>query len=119
MDLEDLAEVMGNLLENAVRHARARVRVDAREVPGFIEIDVSDDGPGVPESLRPAITARGARLDEAGPGAGLGLAIVKDVLDAYGGSLTLGKADLGGLRATVRIPRAEGGAVTGPRAAQA
>lgn len=107
MDREDLTEVMGNLLENAVRHARARVRVAARDVPGFLEIDIDDDGPGVPESLRPAIVERGARLDETG--GGLGLAIVKDVLDAYGGTLALGEAALGGLRARVRIPSAGGG----------
>lgn len=117
MDREDLTEVMGNLLENAVRHARARVRVDAREAPGFVEVDVGDDGPGVPEGLRLAITERGGRLDESGPGAGLGLAIVRDVLDAYGGSLTLGEAELGGLRACVRIPRDGDRALNGPRAA--
>jgi signal transduction histidine kinase len=105
MDREDLTEVIGNLLENGVRYARARVRVAARPVAGAIEIDIEDDGPGVPEALRPAILERGARLDRAGPGGGLGLAIVKDVLDAYGGSLTLGQADLGGLRVRVRIPR--------------
>ncbi len=116
MDREDFTEVMGNLLENAVRHARTRVRVEAREVPGYLEIEVGDDGPGVPESLRAAIAERGARLDEAGPRTGLGLAIVRDVLDAYDGSLMLGESGLGGLRARVRVPRAEGGPVTGPRA---
>ncbi|HEY7607654.1 MAG TPA: HAMP domain-containing sensor histidine kinase [Alphaproteobacteria bacterium] len=104
MDREDLTEALGNLLENAVRHARARVRVTARSAPGAVEIDVEDDGPGVPEERRAAIMERGTRLDEAGPGGGLGLAIVKDVLEAYGGTLSLGRAELGGLRARLRVP---------------
>ena len=96
--------MLGNLLENAVRHARTRVRMVARAEPGAVEIDVEDDGPGVPEERRSAILERGARLDEAGPGGGLGLAIVKDVLEAYGGTLSLGQAELGGLRARLRVP---------------
>jgi signal transduction histidine kinase len=106
MDREDLTEVIGNLLDNAVRHARARVRVAARAAPGAVEIDIGDDGPGVPATARSAILERGMRLDGAGLGSGLGLAIVKDVLDAYGGTLALGESELGGLRARIRVPRA-------------
>ena len=95
----DLAEALGNLLENATRHARNRVRIAA--APDGREIAVEDDGAGIPESARPTVLARGGRLDERG-GAGLGLAIVQDVVEAYGWRLLLDKSELGGLRATIK-----------------
>jgi signal transduction histidine kinase len=93
----DLAEVLGNLLENAARHARSRVRVT---VFPDASIAVEDDGRGVSPEDRASILNRGARLDERG-GAGLGLAIVREILDAYGWGLDLGTSDLGGLKAEV------------------
>ncbi len=95
----DLAEVLGNLLENAVRHARSQVRVaiDPATPPGVL---VEDDGPGVAEDDRPRILERGRRLDSSG-GAGLGLAIVQDVLEAYGWRLRVQASPLGGLAATI------------------
>jgi signal transduction histidine kinase len=94
LERNDVAEVLGNLLENAARHARSRVRVTA---PGG-SIVVEDDGRGISPEDRASVLKRGARLDERG-GAGLGLAIVIDVLDAYGWGLDLGTSDLGGLKA--------------------
>ena len=95
----DLAEVLGNLLENATRFARKRVCVDA--TPS--EIKIEDDGPGIAPEARASAIARGSRLDERGDGAGLGLAIAQDVLDAYGWQLLLGRSQaLGGLSATLR-----------------
>ena len=97
MDKADLADVLGNLIENAARHARSRVRVGmVNDGRCFIE----DDGPGIAEDLRAAVLERGERLDRKGEGAGLGLAIVQEVLEAYGRSLTLETSDLGGLIAT-------------------
>lgn len=101
-DRTDLAEVLGNLLENATRHATARVRIVARDAPAGPEISIEDDGPGIAEELRPAALARGGRLDERAEGTGLGLAIVQDVLDAYGWALQLGVSELGGLKVSCR-----------------
>jgi signal transduction histidine kinase len=101
-DRTDLAEVLGNLLENATRHAKAYVRVVAQVAADGLAIVVEDDGPGIAEDLRPAALARGGRLDERADGAGLGLAIVQDVLDAYGWTLQLEVSALGGLKATCR-----------------
>lgn len=98
MDKADLAEVLGNLLENASRHAKTRVRITLTP-DGRIAID--DDGPGIPAHLRDAVLKRGQRLDEQAPGTGLGLAIVQDVLEAYDRQLTLETSELGGLRAVV------------------
>ncbi len=105
IDHADLAEVLGNLMENAARHAAGRVRVSAT-VAGGPSIMVEDDGPGVAEGDHQRILERGRRLDTSAGGAGLGLAIVQDVLDAYGWRLGLGASALGGL--AVRIAPAAG-----------
>jgi signal transduction histidine kinase len=99
-DRTDLAEVIGNLLENATRHARSRVRVSVRPEPEGLAISVEDDGPGIDPGSRSAALKRGARLDERGDGSGLGLAIVQDVLDAYRWTLHLETSGLGGLKAS-------------------
>ena len=94
----DLAEALGNLLENATRHARNCVRIAA--AADGRSITVEDDGPGIPEMVRPTVLARGGQLDQRG-GAGLGLAIVQDVVEAYGWTLRLDTSEIGGLRATI------------------
>ena len=97
-DRTDLAEVMGNLLENATYHAKSRVRIATTTSPQGMTIAVEDDGPGIAKERRSAALARGTRLDERTEGTGLGLAIVQDVLDAYGWVLQLDNSDLGGLK---------------------
>ncbi|MCF8477965.1 MAG: HAMP domain-containing histidine kinase [Pseudolabrys sp.] len=100
IDRTDLAEVLGNLLENAARHAVATVAIGANLADGP-SIVIEDDGPGIaPEQWR-RMLERGARLDERGDGAGLGLAIVQDVLNAYDWRLDLAASGLGGLKATL------------------
>jgi signal transduction histidine kinase len=99
LDRTDLAEVLGNLLENAARHAAGRVRISGRE--GGPSIVIEDDGEGIEPTQLPRVLERGTRLDEREGGAGLGLAIVQDVLDAYGWKLELAGSALGGLKATI------------------
>jgi signal transduction histidine kinase len=101
IDRTDLAEVLGNLLENAARHANGRVRVTAQLGLDSSPITIEDDGKGINPSHLPRVLERGGRLDERGEGAGLGLAIVQDVLDAYDWRLDLASSDLGGLKATI------------------
>jgi signal transduction histidine kinase len=108
LDRTDLAEVLGNLLENAARHATAKVLISASLADGP-SIAIEDDGPGIAPEQRQRMLERGARLDERGDGAGLGLAIVQDVLGAYGWRLDLAQSDLDGLKATL----APDGALTG------
>ncbi len=98
LDRTDLAEVLGNLLENAARHAAQRVRISFDSAGSIV---IEDDGPGIPPAEWPRVLERGTRLDERGEGAGLGLAIVQDVLNAYGWRLDLAKSPLGGLKATI------------------
>lgn len=99
-DRTDLAEVLGNLLDNATRHARSRVRIATScDADGFC-IAIEDDGEGLDTDASAAVLGRGIRLDQRGEGAGLGLAIVQDVLDAYGWTLHLSRSELGGLKAS-------------------
>jgi signal transduction histidine kinase len=101
IDRTDLAEVLGNLLENAGRHAAGRVRIVADTDADGPAIVIEDDGEGIVPSQLPRVLERGVRLDERGEGAGLGLAIVQDVLDAYGWRLDLARSELGGLKVTI------------------
>ncbi|UWU88923.1 sensor histidine kinase [Bradyrhizobium sp. CB1015] len=100
LDRTDLAEVLGNLLENATRHAKRQVRIGA-DATANPAITIEDDGPGIAAAERARVLERGARLDERGEGAGLGLAIVQDVLSVYGWQLVLAESELGGLKAIV------------------
>ena len=106
IDEADLAEILGNLIENAARYAKAQVRVGAEDGDTAARISVTDDGPGIPDQAHAAALARGVRLDTSG-GTGLGLAIVTDVVDAYGGRLDIGNAEPG-LRVTVTLPHRRG-----------
>ena len=102
IDEGDLAEILGNLIENAARYARTQVRIAGEDCGSATRISVTDDGPGIPDQAHAAALARGVRLDTAG-GTGLGLAIVTDVVDAYGGQLDIGNAGPG-LSVTVTLP---------------
>ena len=106
-DRTDLTEALGNLLENAARHARRWVRVSTESGPSGPSIVVEDDGEGIAPSARDAVLQTGQRLDERAGGAGLGLAIVQDVLEAYGWRLDLAASDLGGLKAIMTPGAAE------------
>jgi signal transduction histidine kinase len=104
MDAQDLAEILGNLAENAATWASGAVRIEGRREADAVTLSVEDDGPGVPEDRFDIVLARGGRLDETRPGTGLGLAIVGDLVEAHGGSLALRRSSLGGLRAEIRLP---------------
>lgn len=107
-DRQTLEEILGNLLDNACKWARERVRVSARAGSnGSVVVAVEDDGPGIPADSVDEVLRRGRRLDETAPGSGLGLSIVDDLTKAAGGGLDLDTSpDLGGLRARVTLPGA-------------
>jgi signal transduction histidine kinase len=100
---EDLDEMLGNLLDNACKWARSRVRIASTLHAGALAILVDDDGPGLDLSMRETVLQRGVRADEAAPGSGLGLAIVRDLAEVYGGSIALEGSPLGGLRARLAL----------------
>ncbi|MEU5976142.1 HAMP domain-containing sensor histidine kinase [Streptomyces sp. NPDC047315] len=103
-----LARVLGNLLDNAQRHARASVEVSVRREGDFAVLSVADDGTGVPDDERERIFERFVRLDDARSrdegGAGLGLAIARDVARRHGGTLTVERSPAGGAQFVLRLP---------------
>ncbi|MFE0131877.1 sensor histidine kinase [Streptomyces sp. NPDC059037] len=103
-----LARVLGNLVNNAQRHARTHVTVATRAEGAWAVLAVSDDGAGVPESEREHVFERFVRLDDARTrddgGAGLGLAIARDVAERHGGTLTVQEAPGGGALFELRVP---------------
>jgi signal transduction histidine kinase len=108
---QDLEEMAGNLVDNACKWASSRVFVEVRvERPSSsglgprLHLIVDDDGRGLSEVERAQVSRRGQRLDESKPGSGLGLSIVIDLAALYGGSLSLGTAPMGGLRAELVLP---------------
>ena len=107
---QDLQEILGNLMENACKWSRRRVRITAHAnaaQSGQMVVVVEDDGEGLPAEQRDEVLKRGARLDESAPGSGLGLSIVDDLVRAYDGRLTLAASSMGGLKVMLDLPAAE------------
>jgi signal transduction histidine kinase len=105
-EAQDLEEMAGNLLDNACKWAKSTVTVNCESGDDRLDLNIEDDGPGIPDEEREGVMRRGRKLDESRPGHGQGLGIVRDIANLYGGSLTLGKSDLGGLKATLTLPSA-------------
>ena len=100
--------MVGNLLDNACKWADGEVTVTvASGQRGRLSVVVADDGPGLTGEQATRVIERGERLDESKPGSGLGLGIVKEIASLYGGTLTLGRAEAGGLSATLDLPAVE------------
>lgn len=107
-DGQDLEEMLGNLLDNAGKWARSRVRIAGRRSADRLHLTVEDDGAGIPPERRAEALGRGRRLDETVPGSGLGLAIVAELAELCGGRLSLNDSAWGGLAADLDLPSGEG-----------
>jgi signal transduction histidine kinase len=107
-DLKQLARLTGNLIENAVRHARGSVAVSLSHENDRVVLRVDDDGTGIPAHERARVFERFVRLQQArdrdSGGSGLGLAIVAEVAAAHGGAATVGDSPLGGARFQISFP---------------
>jgi signal transduction histidine kinase len=108
---QDLEEIVGNLLENAFKFARERIKLQAiwrasemDEGRVWIDLFVEDDGVGLTPEQRNEAIKRGHRIDETKPGSGLGLSIVTETASMYGGKIKLETSKLGGLRVKVKLP---------------
>lgn len=109
-DPDKLRQVLANLLENAVRHGDGHVSItvetidpDTDGAPGMIAVTVDDEGPGIPQEMLGRVFTRFWRGNRRG-GTGLGLYIVKGIIEAHGGTITVGTADSGGARFRFTVP---------------
>ncbi len=106
LDQSDMLELIGNLLDNAAKWARQKIRL-VLKAGDELQLVLEDDGPGIPAQLRSKLLARGRKLDENQPGHGLGLAIAQDIAALYDGQFQLGRSKrLGGLQVNVMLPLA-------------
>ena len=108
-DRDQLDRALSNLIDNAVLYGdRAEVAVTSEE--GAVVCIIDDSGPGLPPDQLEAVFSPFHRLEasrsRATGGAGLGLAISRSIIERSGGGVVLGDRPEGGLRATVRLPRA-------------
>ncbi|MCL4242763.1 MAG: GHKL domain-containing protein, partial [Dehalococcoidia bacterium] len=116
VDRRRIAQVVRNLLENAVRHTPdgGTIRVSLRGQETKVELTVSDDGPGIAAEHLENIFERFYRTDasraRATGGAGLGLAIVRQLVEAHGGRVWAANAAGGGALFTVELDAAGAGA---------
>jgi signal transduction histidine kinase len=107
IDPQDLDEMVGNLLDNAWRHARSQIRIEAARDGGMVRIVIGDDGPGLSADAIADALVPGRRLDERGEGHGFGLPIAQELAELNGGRLEMTTAHgLGGLGVTLTLPTA-------------
>ncbi len=103
-----LTRAFSNIIENAARYAKKKIKITEHDNPEFIEVIIEDDGIGIPDdrkadALRPFVRLDDARGTDTG-GTGLGLSIAQTAIENHGGQLFLEDSDLGGLRVRVILP---------------
>jgi two-component system, OmpR family, sensor histidine kinase PhoQ len=103
-DEGDLIEVLGNLLDNACKWCRTKVRISATVSEGQLSLSVEDDGPGIADADAERVLQRGIRADQSVPGHGIGLAVTRDIVEAYGGRVLIARSALGGATVTLVLP---------------
>ena len=96
-------ELLGNLLDNACKYGRGRVRIGFAAEETRLRLSVEDDGRGISTADRESVLQRGRRLDTGEPGQGIGLAVVREILDRYDGEMTIGESALGGARIDITV----------------
>ncbi len=109
-DPDKIDQVLSNLIENAVRHGEGTVTIDVTPAASprdgedaGTSVTVSDEGPGIPEESMNRVFTRFWRGSKRG-GTGLGLYIVKGIVEAHGGTITVGRAAGGGARFRFTLP---------------
>ncbi len=107
-DRGQIERAIRNLVDNAERHASAKIRLAVTMLDGSAVIEIDDDGPGIPVDERIRVFERFVRLDEsrqrASGGTGLGLAIVTEIVAHQGGEVSVETAPLGGSRLRLILP---------------
>jgi signal transduction histidine kinase len=111
-DEEFLRRLLLNLVENALKYSPSgsRTWIEARPAPGSVRLEVRDQGPGIPESMRRRVFEKFVRLHDPGsqarPGSGLGLAFCQLVAEAHQGHIWVEENPPGGSVFVVELPGA-------------
>ena len=113
-----IGQVLTNILENAVRFSPAgsTIEISAARWRSSIQVRVTDQGPGIPPEDRERVFDEFYRRDSGGArgGTGLGLAISRAIVEAHGGTISVGLAPTGGTAVTFELPITESESVTAP-----
>jgi len=104
VDPDKFQQVVGNLVENALRHGEGIVTVTVGPYDGGAVVTVSDEGEGIPEAVASRVFARFWRGGDRRGGTGLGLYIVKGLVEAHGGSVSVGRGPAGGAEFRFVLP---------------
>ncbi len=102
-DPDKVDQIVGNLIENAIRHGAGTVTTTVAPYADGVEVLVEDEGEGIPPETAARVFTRFWRGNR-GRGTGLGLYIVKGLVEAHGGSVEVGRADSGGARFRFVLP---------------
>jgi signal transduction histidine kinase len=109
-DRERLRQVLGNLIDNAVKYSPTGAPVEVRLVPvdGFVQISVQDRGPGIRQEDQQLVFEKFGRVSGgvSKPGTGLGLFIARSIAEAHGGALSVSSAPGRGATFTLKLPAA-------------
>lgn len=103
-DESDLMELLGNLIDNGFKYGKSWLGVKAHNQGSLLTVEVSDDGPGIPQDRRSLVLQRGARADTATTGQGIGLAVAIDIVSSYKGSLKIEESVRGGANIIIELP---------------
>ncbi|MCU1591271.1 MAG: sensor signal transduction histidine kinase [Frankiales bacterium] len=104
LDPDKIEQVVGNLVENALRHGEGTVTVAVRSFESGAEVTVADEGEGIPEETASRVFTRFWRGGNRRGGTGLGLYIVKGLIEAHGGSVEVGRSPSGGAQFRFVLP---------------
>jgi signal transduction histidine kinase len=102
-----LRRAFGNLFDNAMKYGQ-RAGIRLAHTPGYVAIEIEDDGPGIPDDVKDAVFQPFFRLDSSRNrdtgGVGLGLSVARTIIRGHGGDIVLNNRPEGGLRVTVMLP---------------
>ena len=104
VDERDLLEMLGNVIENAFKYTKRRVRISVRGAGDAVAVLIEDDGDGIAPGDRRRVLRRGARADTESAGQGIGLAVALELAEVYQGTLELGDSELGGALVRLELP---------------
>jgi signal transduction histidine kinase len=106
LDPDKVEQIVGNLVENALKYGAGTVTVSLDSTPDGAEVVVSDEGEGIPDEMLARVFTKFWRRGDGGrrSGTGLGLFITKGLIEAHGGEITVGRAASGGAEFRFTLP---------------